>query len=56
MLVKRIKKEDRSRGGIIIPDTAKKNHQRARLWRSAGAFVQREWKGRAEARPSSKGL
>jgi len=35
ILVKRIKEEDKTKGGIIIPDTAKEKPQEGRRWRLA---------------------
>jgi co-chaperonin GroES (HSP10) len=39
ILVKRIKEEEKSKGGIIIPDTAKENRKRAWSWR----LVRERW-------------
>ena len=37
ILVKRIKEEDKTKGGIIIPDTAKESRKKAKSWLLAAA-------------------
>jgi chaperonin GroES len=37
ILVKRIKEEDKTKGGIIIPDTAKESRKKPKSWLLAAA-------------------
>jgi chaperonin GroES len=49
VVVRRIEEDDRTKGGIIIPDTAKEKPQQARLSLSAPAPLTR----RAKCSPST---